>query len=160
MHAIISSRALVLTGMVIARIAAAGTNSSPEYMRWFDLPKAHLRTEDEKPPSAAVLRPREQASSPAPVGPTLAELRTQDADPMAIANPVYRDFHLYHRWRDLELIQAARFPDPTTRFLEHTFQPEEFHPGRKVTLSASILTAIKRKNPLCLLNPTFFDLSW
>jgi len=36
-------------------------------------------------------------------------------------------------------------------------QPIQF---RKVSVSCSIITAIKRKNPLCLINPIFLDVRW
>jgi len=39
------------------------------------------------------------------------------------------------------------------------FRPEVIHLG-KTYVSCSLLTAIKRKNPLCLINPIFFNLSW
>ena len=39
------------------------------------------------------------------------------------------------------------------------FEPEVFHIG-KISASASIVTAIKRKNPLCLLSPAVLVLSW
>ena len=39
------------------------------------------------------------------------------------------------------------------------FEPEVFHIG-KISASASIVTAIKRKNPLCLLSPAVFAFSW
>jgi hypothetical protein len=46
------------------------------------------------------------------------------------------------------------------RFTNSWFQPEVFHIGRRATFSCSLLTAIKHKNPLCLLNVTFLQLSW
>ena len=39
------------------------------------------------------------------------------------------------------------------------FEPEVFHIG-KISASASIVTATKRKNPLCLLSPAVFAFSW
>ena len=45
------------------------------------------------------------------------------------------------------------------RFAISTFEPEVFH-FRKVSVSCSLVTAIKRKNPFCLINPIFFNLSW
>jgi hypothetical protein len=39
------------------------------------------------------------------------------------------------------------------------FEPEEFKVG-KTMVSSSITTAIRRKNPLCLLNPIVFNVSW
>jgi len=45
------------------------------------------------------------------------------------------------------------------RLAESTFRPEVFKIG-KTSMSCSIVTAIKRKNPLCLLNPVVLNLSW
>ena len=45
------------------------------------------------------------------------------------------------------------------RFLNSTFEPEVIRLG-KVSLSCSAITAIKRKNPLCLLNMIFLRLEW
>jgi len=45
------------------------------------------------------------------------------------------------------------------RFAESTFRPEVFKVG-KTSVSCSIVTAIKRKNPLCLLNPFVLSISW
>jgi len=45
------------------------------------------------------------------------------------------------------------------RFVTATFAPEVIQ-FRKASLSCSLITAIKRRNPLCLLNPIFLDLRW
>ena len=45
------------------------------------------------------------------------------------------------------------------RFIDNTFSPEVFRVG-KVEVSCSLLTAIKRKNPLCLANPWFLNITW
>ena len=45
------------------------------------------------------------------------------------------------------------------RFAISTFEPEVFH-FRKVSVSCSLLTAIKRKNPFCLISPVFLNLAW
>jgi len=45
------------------------------------------------------------------------------------------------------------------RFVDNIFAPEVIHIGKKEVV-CSVVTAIKRKNPLCLLNPLFFQLSW
>ena len=45
------------------------------------------------------------------------------------------------------------------RFVSATFVPEVIQ-LRKASLSCSLITAIKRKNPFCLLNPIFLDLRW
>jgi len=51
------------------------------------------------------------------------------------------------------------FEHGVNRFFDQVFRPEEFHVG-KHSVSSSITTAIKRKNPLCLLNPIVFQASW
>jgi len=45
------------------------------------------------------------------------------------------------------------------RLAASTFRPEVFKIG-KTSVSCSIVTAIKRKNPLCLLNPFVLTVSW
>ncbi len=45
------------------------------------------------------------------------------------------------------------------RSIDATFRPEPVPVG-KTMLSCSLITAIKRKNPFCLLNPIFFQWSW
>jgi len=45
------------------------------------------------------------------------------------------------------------------RFLNSTFEPEVLHFG-KLSLSCTAITAIKRKNPLCLINAIFLRLEW
>jgi hypothetical protein len=49
-------------------------------------------------------------------------------------------------------------PEPLS-FVDGVFRPEVLHLG-KTSISCSLLTALKRKNPLCLLNPVVFQLSW
>ena len=47
------------------------------------------------------------------------------------------------------------------RATDAVFIPETIHIGKTTTFSCSILTAIKRKNPLCLLNTLpFLQISW
>ena len=68
---------------------------------------------------------------------------------------------LFHRMdRAGYFERPPRPPDsPVLRWAQGTFQPEEVRVG-KTKLTCSVYTALKRKNPLCLLNPVFFQLSW
>jgi hypothetical protein len=68
---------------------------------------------------------------------------------------------LFHRMdRAGYFERPPRPPDsPVLRWAQGTFQPEEVRVG-KTKLTCSLYTALKRKNPLCLLNPVFFGLSW
>jgi hypothetical protein len=53
-------------------------------------------------------------------------------------------------------------PNSENRFVraaEAIWTPEVVKIG-KTSVSCAIITAIKRKNPLCLLNPLFFHASW
>jgi hypothetical protein len=45
------------------------------------------------------------------------------------------------------------------RTIDAIWEPEVFSLG-KVKVSCSVATAVKRKNPLCLLTPLFFNLNW
>lgn len=54
---------------------------------------------------------------------------------------------------------APTAKDPVSRGFAAVLRPEPFHLG-KTTVSCSVATAIKRRNPLCLLNPIFLNVSW
>ena len=146
MNAAVVRRVLVVAGVAMALTAAAQTNS-PDYTRWFIVPKPHLRTEHADPPARSL--GLEQSETSLSSLPASVEGRQQD-------------FHLYYFGpRDFDFIRPVQVErDPVTRAFYSIFQPEVFQVGRKTTLSCSILTAIKRRNPLCLLNPIFFEMTW
>jgi hypothetical protein len=135
MNAGVFREVLALAGVTMALTVAAQTNV-PDYSRWFVLPKAQLRTGPADPPAPA--------SSPGE-----AEYSLQD-------------FQAYHRGQqDFQFIRRVEVPrDPVVRAIDSIFQPEVFHVGRTTTVSCSIFTAIKRRNPLCLLNPCFFEMTF
>ncbi|SRR5260221_10140726 len=61
-----------------------------------------------------------------------------------------------------EFYLVEKEPSSENRFVraaEAIWSPEVVRIGR-TSVSCSVLTAIKRKNPLCLLNPIFFQASW
>jgi len=71
------------------------------------------------------------------------------------------DRALYHR-----LDRAGYFTRPPIvsrtaldRGIDNIFNPEVVQIG-KTSVSCSIYTAIKRRNPLCLANPIFLNISW
>jgi len=45
------------------------------------------------------------------------------------------------------------------RAMDAVFRPEVIHIG-DISVSCSIITAIKRKNPFCLINPMVIHVSW
>jgi len=49
--------------------------------------------------------------------------------------------------------------DRLDRLVTTIFVPEPIQ-FRKASVSCSIITAIKRRNPLCLINPIFLDIRW
>jgi len=119
-----------------ALTATAETNAVLQIDRLFILPEPHLRgesTEPHSPPPQTITHPETQA----------AKAFTLSTGRGAGGFRKYQDF-----------VPVKRVPEPNdrvSRCLESIFRPEEFHVG-KTTVSSSILTAIKRKNPLCLLN--------
>jgi hypothetical protein len=63
-----------------------------------------------------------------------------------------------YRWiNGTEVLTRSELRDATP--LEKIFEPEVIR-LKKVHLSGSLITAVKRKNPLCLLNPIIFWMSW
>jgi len=70
----------------------------------------------------------------------------------------YRTYRLVHD-RDFLKRPEPLLDDLFSRTLNGIFLPEPFRIG-KTTVSCSLVTAIKRKNPLCLLNPIVLNISW
>jgi hypothetical protein len=144
----------------IALTAVAGTNSVPQFTRLFILPEAHLRSEfEELSLSRKNLQDHEINSSSSPAETRSAHLETKPVDSYILVARGDRDFQQY---RHFDIIEPVHEPDDRlSRCLDSIFRPEEFHVGKTI-VSCSILTAIKRKDPLCLLNvnPYFLKISW
>lgn len=60
---------------------------------------------------------------------------------------------------DRALRHSIATEGPLDHALRRTFEPEVIH-FHHAAFACSIVTAIKRKNPFCLLNPQFLQLSW
>jgi len=72
----------------------------------------------------------------------------------------WEERQLQRLWVDQDRSRALRdAQNPIVRYLSTTFDPEPVR-LRKATFSCSLWTAIKRRNPLSLLNPIFLNLSW
>lgn len=73
------------------------------------------------------------------------------------------DFHqqIYRRLEEGGYLNRPRGPSDNlfVRAVDGIFRPEVVH-FKKVDVSCSLVTAIKRKNPLCLLNPIFLSVDW
>jgi len=148
----------------MATTARAQTNSSEDHIRFFSVVTAQLRTADaEPPPSRTGLQPGEVALHSRPVETRVTDLKVRPSHAFtSVVMTDDQDFRVSYGGRyDDDFIRPAKVSaDPVTRVLDSIFRPEEFHVGRATTVSCSILTAIKRKNPLCLLNPLFLSVSW
>ncbi len=156
--------AILMVIVAVALTTAAQTNPFPQSLRWLVLPDPHLRTESTEPvmiKSDAQKQPADSNSILAEL--SRADLKIQHAEPITLrVDQRDQDFQQYRRrWRNFGFIRPAPAPDGIlSRSLDSVFRPEEFKVGRTATVSCSILTAIKRKNPLCLLNPIFLKMSW
>lgn len=121
-------------------------------MHCLDIPAPRLSAQD---PASRTAPAIVSASASAPMADSAKEMS-------ATATGI-SDFDLYGpggRGRQFILVRAEPGPDSGfARAVEAIFEPEVVHWGKK-TVSCSVLTAIKRKNPLCLLNPIFFQLTW
>jgi hypothetical protein len=153
---------MVVVGMALT--AAAQTNSLPQNTRCFILPESHLRIEyTEQLVSRSDPRDGQVSLNSLPAEPGSAGLNIQGSDPFVLSADLGGgDVQRYYlRQRDFGLIPPARVSkNLMVRACDSVFRPEEFHVGRTTTVSCTVLTAIKRKNPLCLLNPIFLHVSW
>jgi hypothetical protein len=84
------------------------------------------------------------------------------SEPMSLhANERDLDLRLYYRLERGGYLTRAE-PKLESRFIraiDAIFEPEVVRIG-KTSVSCSIITAIKRKNPLCLISPIFLSVSW
>jgi hypothetical protein len=153
-----------MVGVGMTTTATAQTNSSVDSIRFFSIPTPQLRTVDTEPAASRTgLQQGEVGLRSRPFATRLADLKVQPLHASTLAvNSDDQGFRLPDgRHYDFDLIRPAKVSaDPVTRALDSVFRPEEFHVGRTYTVSCSILTAIKRKNPLCLLNPLVLSVSW
>ena len=68
---------------------------------------------------------------------------------------------IYERLERAGYLTRPELPteDRLDRLVNTIFVPQPIQ-FRKVSVSCSIITAIKRKNPFCLINPIFLDVRW
>ena len=139
--------------------SVAQTNSPQPGPDLFVLTAPHLRAESVEASNTDV-HPRRIDSRSLSSTSGATDVQSRLPSPFAASTGrVDTDFYL--RRQDFGLILPKPMShDPLTRGLDIVFRPEEFHFGRTATFSCSIATALKRKNPLCLLNPMFLNVSW
>ena len=129
------------------------TNRADEVSPGFFLPPVRLRLEKPEPAEPAKDNPATLTlSSPGAAAPQAAALSASLPEP-GLQSRVFRSDRFY-----LERLEAR--PDTgMEKIVDRIFTPEVVHLG-KIPITGSIVTAIKRKNPLCLLNPIVFQMSW
>ncbi len=151
--------------------AAAGETNRAPMECLLALPSLELRVVTQQDP-AQVLAAQEEVASPV----RLTDVRTNtDTAGVTLARTgaaSFDQFSLTTRASDLEMRVYRRLEEggyltrrepetPLSHFMDRTFSPEEIHLGKgKAVAGCTLYTAIKRKNPLCLLNPLFLFVSW
>jgi hypothetical protein len=130
-----------MTLLAGATIAAAQSNVAVPHPGMFSLSPIQLRAEASNPKTHQTVTVGASESGFMEIG---AESIIQSLD--------------RYRWiNEAECLTRTELHEPTP--LDKIFAPEVIR-LRKVHLSGSLITAIKRKNPLCLLNPIVFWMSW
>ena len=133
--------------------APAQTNCGTDSILEFSLPPMQLRAEL-------------KFELPAPAAPSLpAGWGTQSETREATVSTADADtsLHTYNIRSDRFYLVETLPRESDNAFVRgynKVFDPEVYHLGKRTAVSCSVATAIKRKNPLCLLNPIFFNMSW
>jgi hypothetical protein len=152
----------VVFGMVFgSAFACRGQTNllSPE-MRWFVLPAPRLRVIVTEPAKPDTPPPKVSlAVAPTKVDSTAAKVQTPFSFSADVGSDE-EDFSSRYRGFVLKPLPQQGLIGRLNEGFESVFSPEEFRVGRTAKVSCTLLTAIKRKDPLCLLNPIFFNFSW
>jgi hypothetical protein len=144
--------------------ASAQTNSTTDPLQWLAVPEPHRQTigANISTPEAKNKWDEVTLHLP-PAKATTADTAFQNTGlsaSMASQNDEqFRQFILRHP--GYGFVRTPREPDDRiSRAFNAVFKPEPIRLGRNATFSCTIWTAIKRKNPLCLLNPIVISASW
>lgn len=149
------------------------TNSSPATRPLFSPPTLRLRplsSEPEKLEQARTAVSSEERQSATPV--SKPEKISADVGSVAIPNILPGQMSLTRAEKDLDLEiyrrleqggyltrREPRSENVFVRGMGAIWNPEAVQIG-KISVSCPIITAIKRKNPLCLINPMVLSASW
>lgn len=133
----------------------------------FSLPPSELRplsSASDTPASCASLKKSDTRVENS-VTNTMASLHWDEvgnADHLTLARyPGEFDYQSYRLLHENAVLRRKEpeLDDFFSRTVREVFVPEPFRIG-KTTVCCSLITAIKRKNPLCLLNPMVLNVSW
>ena len=146
--------ALLSLGLILfSASSSAQTNVTSTNLSRFVLPPIHLwepASPQEETPKLALALPSSPQLSGSAQSTTLTATGNDDNE---FHSGVIRSGQFY--LTSPEPVAENRF----VRAAESIWSPEVVKLG-KTSISSPIITAIKRKNPLCLLNPLFFQASW
>jgi len=91
----------------------------------------------------------------------IAELKAPSIEYSFTSRLTTREMEVYRRLDEGGYLTRPEPETPIEQFMTSTFSPEVIHLGKgKAVAGFSLYTAIKRKNPLCLLNPMVLFFSW
>jgi hypothetical protein len=147
------------------------TNAFLVPVRWFSVPSPQLRplttgagtpipVQNARDETSAF--PEIQAAPTQRTDANVDRLNLEHPEQLTLSSrPGDFDFRTY---RMLEERGYLRRPEPKSdnrfvRFVNGIFEPTPIRLGKTV-VTCSIITAIKRKNPLCLINPLVLTVSW
>jgi len=145
---------------------AAQTNTLPIQTNWLAAPQITLRA---LPLPEEKLVKTELGDTNHPLVLNVQSLEAAATEPARLslseslslsAEPTDFQLQVYDRLDKLGYFTKVIPSDSAfERAIDSTFRPEWFH-YRKVAVSCSVATAIKRKNPFCLINPYVLQISW
>lgn len=171
---------VILFATTLGGVNSMGQTNPPAPRQWFSL---------SPPPLRLLVQPSDNSNSIARVGKppvsfssrenqAFPELQAAGApSPKSIAegsrarrlpeqltlatHPGEFDFRAYRMIEENGYLKRpASKPDKIfVRAVTEIFEPSPFRIG-KTTVACSIVTALKKKNPLCLLNPIVLNVSW
>jgi len=134
-------------------ICMAQTNSPPANLHHFFLPPVQLwqpaAAEQEQTPALSLVPVLEPSPGTGSQAMSLNNMTTDSDFQSRVIRP--GEFYLTRHEQPSE----NRF----VRAAETIWRPEVVHIG-KTSVSCPVITAVKRKNLLCLINPIFFQASW
>ena len=157
---------VLITSFAVAAVAFGQTNSdlSVRSLQLFSAPAIQLRPAASGPGSTIPLFAKNTAGglsltenmhasndSLSGSASTLQSTAERKAEALDMNRWLIRNGYLTPR--------RAQSDNRLVRAMDAVFKPEVIH-VRKMTVACSVVTAIKRKNPLCLLNPVFLNVSW
>ena len=148
-----------MTGMGIALAANGQTNA----LEMFAMPGPGLRVSHADTPAAPEKALLDEIgpdirSVPAKTTWQGGNLRSELLIASGDGDDYFRHYFMAHGNSGLE--KPIPPLSPVVHALDTVFRPAEIRIGRTSALSCSLWTAIQRKNPLCLLNPIVFNISF